>query len=125
MKAILSVPFLLVVALVVYAEGSFSAFTIWSALPVAIGFGVLWIGLRSRGATAAGCIAFAVSVTVLVALFHLAWLFDWGSIASSSSTSALAFIFIPFWVILFAGIVALVAWVVGRVVLRRAYDTSA
>ena len=124
MKAILSVPFLLVVALVVYTEG-FNGFTIWNALPVAIGFGVLCTGLRSRGATAAGCIAFAVSVTVLVALFHLAWLFDWGSIASSSSTSALAFIFIPFWVILFAGIIGLVAWVVGRVVLRRAYDTSA
>jgi hypothetical protein len=125
MKAILSVPFLLVVALVVYAEDSFSAFTIWNALPVAIGFGVLWIGLRSRGATAAGCIAFAVSVTVLVALFHLAWLFDWGSIATGSSTSALAFIFVPFWVIVFAAIIGLVAWGVGRVVLRRASDTSA
>ena len=124
MNAILSVPFLLVVALVVYTEG-FNGFTIWNALPVAIGFGVLVSGLRSRGATAAGCIAFAVSVTALVAFSHLAWLFDWGSIASSSSTSALAFIFIPFWVILFAGIVALVAWIVGRVVLRRAYDTSA
>ena len=109
MKAILSVQFLLVVALVVYTEG-FNGFTIWNALPVAIGFGVLVSGLRSRGATAVGCIAFAVSVTVLVALFHLAWLFDWGSIASSSSTSALAFIFIPFWVILFAGIIGLVAW---------------
>ena len=124
MKAILSVPFLLVVALVVYTEG-FNRFTIWNALPVAIGFGVLWIGLRSRGATAAGCIAFAVSVTVLVALFHLAWLFDWGSTATGSSTSALAFIFVPFWVIVFAAIIGLVAWGIGRVVLRRASDTSA
>jgi len=124
MKAILSVPFLLVVAFVVYAEGSFS-FAIWNALPVAIGFGVLLIGLRSRGATAAGCLAFAVSVTVLVALSHLAWLFDWGSIASSSSTSALVFIFFPFWEIVFAGIIGLVAWGIGRVVLRRASDTSA
>ena len=123
MKAILSVPFLLVVALVVYAEDSFSGFTIWNALPVAIGFGVLWIGLRSRDATAVGCIAFAVSVTVLVVLSHLAWLFDWGSIASSSSTSGLVFIFFPFWEILFAGIIALIAWVVGKVVLRRTYDT--
>ena len=125
MKAILSVPFLLVVALVVYAEGSFSAFTIWNALPVAIGYGVLWIGLRSRGATAAGCIAFAVTVTVLIALFHLAWLFDWGSIATSSSTSALAFLFVPIWAIVFATIIGLVAWGVGRVVLRRSSDTSA
>ena len=125
MKAILSVPFLLVLALVVYAQGSFSGFTIWNALPVAIGFGVLRIGLRSRGATAGACIAFAISVTVLVALFHLAWLFDWGSIATGSSTSAVAFIFVPFWVIFFAGIIGLVAWGVGRVVLRRPHDTSA
>jgi len=123
-KAILSVPFLLVVALVVYTEG-FNRFTIWNALPVAIGFGVLVNGLRSRGANAVGCIAFAVSVTALVAFSHLAWLFDWGSIASSSSTSGLVFIFFPFWEILFAAIIALITWVVGRVVLRRTYDTSA
>jgi hypothetical protein len=120
MKAILSIPLLLVGALVVYAEGSFSGFTLWNALPVAIGFAVLWIGLRSRGATAVGCIAFAISVTVMVALFHLAWLFDWGSIATGSSTSALAFIFVPIWVIVLASIIGLVAWAVGRVVLRRA-----
>ena len=119
MKAILSIPFLLVVALVVYTLG-FNGFTIWNALPVAIGFGVLSSGLRSRGAITVGCIAFAVSVTVLVALSHLAWLFDWGSIASSSSTSALVFIYFPFWEILFAGIIGLVAWGVARVVLRRA-----
>jgi len=122
MKAILSVPFLLVVAFVVYAEGSVSVFTIWNALPVAIGFGVLLIGLRSRGATAAICIAFAVSVTALVETFHLAWLFDWGRLATGSSTSALAFILLPFWVIVFAGIIGLVAWGIARIVLRRAHD---
>ena len=125
MKAIFSIPFLLVVALVVYVEGSLGGFMIWNVLPVAIGFGVFLIGLSSRGAIAVGCIAFAVSVTVLVALAHLAWLFDWGSIASSSSTSALVFIFFPFWEILFAGIIGLVAWVVGKVVLKRSSDTSA
>jgi|SRR6185436_4377565 len=123
MKAILSIPFLLVVALVIYTEG-FDLFTIWNALPVAIGFSVLVSGLRSRGAITVGCIAFAVSVTVLVALFHLAWLFDWSRLASSSSTSALAFIFFPFWEILFAGIIGLVAWGVARVVLKRTKDTS-
>jgi len=87
MKAILSVPFLLVVALVVYTEG-FNGFTIWNALPVAIGFGVLCTGLRSRGATAVGCIAFAVSVTVLVDLFHLAWLFS-QSVKRRNLTNAL------------------------------------
>src|ERR1044071_4138252 len=125
MRKILSIPFLLVAALVVYAEPSVSVFAIWNALPVAIGFGVLLIGMSSRGATAVGCIAFAVSVTVLVALSHLAWLFDWGSIATSSSTSGLVFIYFPFWEILFAGIIGLVAWVVGIVVFRRSSDRSA
>ena len=119
MKAILAIPFLLVVALVIYVERPFDGFTLWNAFPVALGFGVLLLGLRSCRATAAGCVAFAVSATLLVAHFHLAWLFDWGGTATGSSTSALAFIFVPFWVMLFAGIIGVVAWGIARVVCRR------
>jgi hypothetical protein len=90
-----------------------------------LGFGALLIGLRSRRAMAVGWIAFAVSVTLLVALFHLAWIFDWGGAATSSSTSALAFIFVPFWALFFAGIIGLVAWGISRVFRRRPYDTTA
>ncbi|MDB6133200.1 MAG: hypothetical protein JWM59_1443, partial [Verrucomicrobiales bacterium] len=78
MKTITAIPFLPVAAPVVHVSGSFSGTAVWNALPVGIGFGALRIGLSSRRAMAAGCVAFAVSVTLLVALFHPAWLFDWG-----------------------------------------------
>ena len=115
MKALLVIPFLLVVALVAYNSGSFSTVTIWNMFPVWIGFCALQIGLVSSRTTAIGCISFAVSVTLIVALFHLAWLFDWGRTATGSSTSSLIFIFAPFWAVFFGGIIALVAWVIGRV----------
>ncbi|MDB6135834.1 MAG: hypothetical protein JWM59_4077 [Verrucomicrobiales bacterium] len=118
MKTISAVPFLLVAALVVHVSGSFSGTALWNALPVGMGFGALQAGLSSRRAMAAGCIAFAVSITLLVALFHLAWLFDWGGTATGSSTSAVAFMFVPLWAVLFAGIIGLVAWGVGKAVWR-------
>ena len=118
MKAILAIPFLLVVALVMHAQGSFSVFAIWNALPGALSFGMLLLGLRSRRPAAVGCFAFAGSVTLPLALFHLAWLFDWGGTATGSSTSALAFIFIPFWACVFGAIIGAVAWGISRVVCR-------
>jgi len=66
--------------------------------------------------------AFSLVVALFVALAHLAWTFDWGGTATGSSTSALMFIFLPPWSIVFgvvaagitAGIVAL-----GCVLRRR------
>ncbi|MGH8281618.1 MAG: hypothetical protein ACRERZ_05445 [Gammaproteobacteria bacterium] len=114
--ALLTIPFVLAVALIVYVEGSFSGFWIWNALPVALGFGILLAGRHSRLAIAVGCTAFAASATLLVILFHLALLFDWGGTASSFSTSALAFIFVPIWACIFAGIAGLLAWGIIRLV---------
>ena len=125
MKVIIAILFLLVVSLVIYATGSFDGFTVWNVLPVALGFGVFLIGLRSQQAMAVGCISFGVSVTAQVVLFHLAWLFDWGGTATSSSTSALAFIFVPIWAIVSASIIGLVAWGIGKVIWRRARSASA
>ena len=113
---LLTVPFLLAIALVVYTERSFSGFTFWNALPIVLGLGVLLAARRSHLATIVGCATFAIAATLLVVLFHLAWFFDWGGTATSSSTSALAFIFVPFWACIFASIVASLAWVVMRLV---------
>jgi len=121
MKAfLLSLPYLLVVALIVRAQGSFDGFTVWNCFPVAVAFGALVGGLRFRGPRAVAFIAFSVVAALLPALFHLAWLFDWGGTATGSSTSALAFIFVPFWVGVFAVVVAAVAWGVARCFHRRA-----
>ena len=117
--ALLALPFVLAIALVVYVEGSFNGFVVWNALPVLLGFGVLVAGRRARLPIVAGCTAFAVLATLPVVLFHLAWLFDWGGIATSSSTSALAFIFVPLWACVFAGIAGVLAWGVVRVVCKN------
>ncbi len=117
-------PFLLVIALIVVAQESFSGFTLWNAFPVVLGFGGLQIGLRSRRAAKMGCITFAALATIPVALFHLAWLLDWGGIATSSSTSALAFIFVPIWTLVFAGVTGAVAWGIARFIYRSKLDND-
>jgi hypothetical protein len=116
--AVLAVPFLMVVGLIVHVQGSFSGFTIWNVLPVAAGFGALLFARRSRRPAAIACIAFAISVTLFIGLFHLAWLFDWDRTATGSSTSALAFIFVPFWACAFASFVAAIAWGISLVICR-------
>lgn len=117
--ALLAMPFVLAIALVVYVEGPFNGFVVWNALPVLLGFGVLVAGRRARPPLVAGCMAFAVLATLPVVLFHLAWMFDWGGTATSSSTSALAFIFVPLWACAFAGIAGVLAWGIVRVVCKN------
>ena len=111
---LLSLPYLVIVVLIIRAQGSFDVFTVWNCFPVAVAFGALVGGLRFRGPRAAAFIAFSVIAALLPALFHLAWLFDWGGTATGSSTSALAFIFVPFWVGILAAVAAAIAWCVAR-----------
>lgn len=119
---LLSLPFLAAIALVVYAEGQFSGFMVWNTLPIAVGLGVFLLARRSSKAAMAACAAFAVSATLLVVAFHLAWFFDWGGTASGSSTSALAFVFVPLWAYVLAGAIGLLVWGVVRAAhkIRRA-----
>ena len=117
--ALLAIPFLLAIAFIVYVEGPFNGFEVWNALPVMVGFGVLLAGRRSGLATVVGGIVFAASATLLMVLFHLAWLFDWGGTATSSSTSALAFIFVPLWTCIFASIAGTFAWGISKFVCRN------
>lgn len=112
--AVLATPFVLAIALIVYTEDSFSGFTVWNALPVAMGLGAVLATRRSRPAVLVGCTAFAATATLLVVLFHLAWFFDWDGTATGSSTSALAFVFVPPWACLFAGIAGVLAWGIVR-----------
>lgn len=113
---LLSLPFLVAIALVGYTEGHFTGFFIWNALPIAVGLGMLLAARRASRAAVAGCAAFAVSATLLVVAFHLAWFFDWGRTATGSSTSALAFIFVPLWAYVLSGIIGLLAWIASRMI---------
>jgi hypothetical protein len=94
----------------VFGVGGFrNGFTYWNALPVVVAFGVLAVfGLRPAAST------FAAVTIGFTELFHFAWFGDWGGTATSSSTSAILFVFIPFWSILFGLIAAFVAWLVAR-----------
>jgi hypothetical protein len=117
MKTILlASPFLAAVALIVYVEGWLNPFAAWNALPVVAGFGLLVSMRRSEFAVVVGCTMFAMLATLLVVLFHLSWLFDWGGTATGSSTSGLAFIFLPFYAFVLAGIAGAAAWGVGKIV---------
>ena len=112
--ALLSLPFVLVVGLIIYVgkpnDGFSTLITLWNCLPVLLGFFLLVDGLRSRRSLLGAFATFAVIGTLLPALFHLAWIFDWGGTATGSSTSALAFLVVPFWSI---GLALIVAIVVG------------
>ena len=120
MKTVLcALPFLLAIALVVYVEGPLNGFVVWNVLPVVVGFGVLFARRSSRLPIVAGCAVFAISATLLIVLFHLAWMFDWGGTATGSSTSVLAFIFVPLWACVFASIAGLLSWGIIRVVCKK------
>ena len=100
--SVLSIPVGVLVAYV----GGWNPFTAWNLLPVmAVLAGSLAFSRvgRERGRLRRVAIAFSVGVLAVVALTHLAWLFDWGGTATGSSTGGLIFIFIPFW----AGIVGI------------------
>jgi hypothetical protein len=108
---LLVAPFLLAIALAVYVQGGDSiGFALWNALPMLAGLGMLLAGHRSRRAMPWGRVAFAVVATLFMVWFHLSWLFDWGGARTSSSTSALAFIFMPLWALVFGAVAGVLAW---------------
>lgn len=84
-------------------------FVAWNCVPAAIG---IWALSSTRMRTPlrfAGALGFALVATILPALFHFAWIIDWQGTASGSSTSALAFIFVPPWTLVFGCVAALAA----------------
>jgi len=108
---LLATPFLLAMALVVYVQGGDSiGFALWNALPMLAGLGMLLAGRRSRSRMPWGRTAFATVATLLMVWFHLSWLFDWGGARTGSSTSALAFIFMPLWAFVFGAVAGVLAW---------------
>lgn len=118
---LLVAPFLLAMALAVYVQGGDSiGFALWNALPMLAGLGMLLVGHRSRRAMPRGRVAFAVVATLFMVCFHLSWLFDWGGARTSSSTSALAFIFMPLWAVIIGAAAGTLAWATHRLARGRA-----
>ena len=93
----------LAVIIVPVAMKSLGGFALWNMSPPIIGVILIqpWAmfdtPVTGRIST---CYPHLVGVAVIAAvtiLFQMAWLFDWGGTATGSSTSALAFIFVPIW----------------------------
>jgi hypothetical protein len=81
-------------------------FCVWSALPAVVYLGLLLRCIRRYATTAfpiiAGTSASAIVATGFVLWLHIVWAFDLNRMATRSSTSALAFLFVPLHA-LFAG----------------------
>jgi hypothetical protein len=116
---LLVAPFLLAMVLVVYVQGGGSVgFALWNALPMLAGLGMLLVGHRGRRTIPWGRAAFAVVATLFMVWFHLSWLFDWGGAKTGSSTSALAFIFMPLWALVLGAVAGILAWGTRRFACR-------
>ncbi len=92
--------------LVVYAEG-LHWIVLWNLLPLALAALAI---LRRAGAVQRSwsAITFAGVTTLVVALTHAAWVFDWGGTQTGSSTTGLIFLFSPIYSVLLGTI----AWAV-------------
>jgi hypothetical protein len=104
----------LVTVLVLWVQG-IDGFTIWNLTPVIAVVGVLAVNRRLRTslhlAPPVPQAVFCFLAIGCVALVHLAWQFDWGRMATASSTSGLIFIFAPVYSFGIAAIGAGIAWV--------------
>lgn len=92
--------------LVLYAEGLYWV-VLWNLLPLALAALAI---LRRAGAVQRSwsAITFAGITTLVVALTHAAWVFDWGGTQTGSSTAGLIFLFSPIYSVLLGTI----AWAV-------------
>jgi uncharacterized membrane protein YjgN (DUF898 family) len=100
----------------VYVGGIANPFTAWNLVPLA----VVAVVQYHASQTSLAAIGFAIATCAIVAVAHLAWLFDWGGTATGSSTAGLMFVTLPI-VALVAGSVGwLAGWASGRVLSWRA-----
>ena len=102
----------LMLLFVAFVEGFLNPFWIWNAVPIAIGY-VLLARARVRSFRPIPEFAYVVFGCGLVILAHLAWVFDWGDIATGSSTAGLIFIFLPFYAAILGGVAFGLAYLVG------------
>lgn len=120
----LKLVFALSALLVMVAQEFLNPFILWNWLPIAAAYFLaerLRQGKRQNGVTPparriGGVIGFALPATGLVVFTHLAWLYDWWATKTSSSTSALIFIFIPFYAMLLGGVGYGIGWLLGRLI---------
>jgi hypothetical protein len=112
-----------IMVLVLAVGGPLNPLAWLNVLPLAAGVAVL---ARTAGSGRMAAAAFAAVAGGVIAAFHVAWQFDLGRVATSSSTAAIAFVFVPFLATaagLFAAGAAFVAQRVWQQTAHRALAT--
>ena len=94
--------------LVLYAEG-LHWIAAWNLVPLAAAMATILPGATAKRLSW-GAASFAGVTTLMIALTHAAWLFDWGGTQTGSSTSGLIFLFSPIYSVLLGAL----AWAVAR-----------
>jgi hypothetical protein len=94
--------FLLMVAFVAWVEGFSNPFWIWNSIPIVVSY-LLLLRVRQKRIYPLPEIAFFVIACGAVLLAHAAWLYDWGSISTESSTAGLMFVILPIYASVLGG----------------------
>ena len=94
--------FLLMVAFVAYVEGFANPFWIWNSVPIAASY-LLLSRSRQKETNPLPEIGFFVVACGTVLFAHAAWLYDWNSIATGSSTAGLMFVVLPIYACVLGG----------------------
>lgn len=130
---ILKLALLLSFLIVIYVEYS-SAESFSSGLMILIAWNVspliiAWIflhrayrtGISHRRANLTYFMAagFVTTACTAIVLTHLAWLFDWDSTATGSSTAGLIFVTLPIVDLIAGGVGFLIGWVSGNIFISR------
>ncbi len=90
-----------IIAVLVFVVEGFRGIALWNVAPLALGaasIAVLRGDVASRELRAGG-VAFWASQVLLVGLLHVAWQFDWGTMATGSSTGGLVFLVAPLYAV--------------------------
>jgi len=101
---LISVPFALVIAVVIRACHGFNGLAIWNSLPVILAWIVLLAGLRSRRPIAIGAATYAILSLAFTAS---------GVTDTSTSTAALGLLFGPVATVVLAAPLAFLAWTIA------------
>jgi hypothetical protein len=86
----------LAVLLVFFVEG-ITGMALWNLVPLAFALGSIAIARGELGTqeVRVGTLCFWASQVGSVTLLHAAWYFDWGAVATGSSTAGLIFLVMP------------------------------
>ncbi len=97
---VLSMPFLYLMQ-----KSNFSLLTIWVLSPLIVSYLGLYLAQKFSSQVILNSIYVYTAISASLILYiHIQWFFDINSFRSGSSTSALVFLFVPFYAFIFGGI---------------------